>query len=291
LQKLLRGIAELQFEHVQPEVRVVIVENEADGPGRAVCERLKPEFPFPLEHHVEPRRGIPFARNTAIERAGEVDFIAFIDDDEIPDANWLDELLRVQAKHNTDMVAGPVLPLLERTIPGWMVRGAFWNRKRYSTGTPVLPLGTGNVLIRRSSLSDIGEPFDDRLALTGSSDTHLFKRLGLAGCTSVWADDALVHETVPASRCSVHWVCARAYRTGTGFAAITCDLGEYRRPRLYVAYVGLKHLVRGGLGIVPGLILGRHVLVAQLLIIYRGLGMFAWLFGHQYQEYKTIHGR
>ncbi len=291
LERLLTGLFCLEFTSVQPMVKIVIVENEAAGPGKDVSDRLRARSPFPLEFAPEPRRGIPYARNTALELAGEVDFYAILDDDESPDPKWLEELLVAQARYGVDLVSGPVLPVFEQPPPRWIETGRFYLRKRHATGTRVRPVGTNNVLIRRGVVQSLAGPFDERFALTGSSDTHLFKRLERAGCSSVWADEAIVYETIPASRANARWLLRRAYRTGTGFAAITLDLKSARWPRLYVAYLGLKHLVRGFLGAVPGIFLGRAFLVAQGMIVYRGWGMLAGLSGRQYQEYKTIHGK
>ena len=50
-------------------------------------------------HRVEGRRGIPQARNAAVAVALErADFVAFIDDDEVPSPLWLAELLRLRAE-------------------------------------------------------------------------------------------------------------------------------------------------------------------------------------------------
>ena len=70
-------------------------------------------MPWQLVYAVEPRRGIPFGRNTAVRTAGDVDFVAFLDDDETADPAWLVELLRVQRTTGADVVTGTVLPVFE----------------------------------------------------------------------------------------------------------------------------------------------------------------------------------
>ncbi|MEX0939592.1 MAG: glycosyltransferase [Pirellulales bacterium] len=290
LEKLLRGIAALRFEHIQPEVRVVIVENEEDGPGRAVCDRLRPEFPFPLEYHVEPRRGIPFARNTAVERAGEVDFIAFIDDDEVPASNWLDELLRVQSAHDSDLVGGPILPIFERTPPDWISRGRFHEHLRYPTGTRTFPNGTNNVLIRRERLSSIGTPFDEQCALSGGTDSRLFARLGADGATSVWADEAIVHEWIPMSRCTLRWLARRSFRIGINHGSMARDFNPCVRSISRIVGRGSFLVVRGLVTLPVHSIRGKEGVMLSFKYLTRGAGIFCGLLGFRYQEYKTIHG-
>ncbi|MEX0939593.1 MAG: glycosyltransferase family A protein [Pirellulales bacterium] len=291
LERLLKGAAALTFRDTGPDVRVVIVENEADGPGKEVCDRLRPEFPFPLEHYVEPRRGIPFARNAAIERAAEVDFIAFIDDDEVPDPGWLDELLRVQSRHQADLIAGPVVPRFEQTPPTWIVRGGFCDRLRMPTGTSVLPMGTGNLLIRRQALAEMNPPFDERLALTGGSDTHFFQRMKQAGKASVWADEAVVHEWVPTSRMTARWIASRAVRTGVTFSWITRDLEPLPKAVARILWRSAIHVGWGLASLPINLLRGRHSFMLSVKYLLRGLGMLGGLFGYRYEEYRRIHGK
>jgi glycosyltransferase involved in cell wall biosynthesis len=62
--------------------------------GRAVCEELNAELPWPVRYEIEPRRGIPFARNRAVACVvDEADFVAFIDDYEEPMPSWLEASL------------------------------------------------------------------------------------------------------------------------------------------------------------------------------------------------------
>jgi glycosyltransferase involved in cell wall biosynthesis len=291
LERMLLGLSRLEFVRTKPHVKIVIVENEAGGPAAAICDAMRSKCPFPLHFGEEPPRGIPYARDRSLAIAGDVDFYAILDDDESPDPKWLDELLAVQAAYDADLVAGPVLPVFETPPPSWVEQGAFHQRKRFVTGTRTRPNGTNNVLIRRAALPEKPGPFDVAYALSGSDDTHLFKRMDRAGCLSVWCDEAIVYETIPASRTSVRWLCRRSFRTGTGFAAITLEIDAAGRPRWYLFYLGLKHVVRGLLGMIPGVFLGRAFFVAQLMIMYSGFGMLAGLSGRQYQEYKTIHGQ
>ena len=113
-----------------------------------------------MEYHTESRRGIPFARNAAIKYAGDVDFVALIDDDEIPAPLWLDELLRVQNKYGSDLVAGRVETVFEQPPPLWVKLGKFHEHMSLKTGVARLPQGASNLLIRRAALNKIGQPFD-----------------------------------------------------------------------------------------------------------------------------------
>ena len=79
----------MTFAGDPPCVRCIIVENDESGTAATVCDEARAGFRWELESYTEPRRGIPFARNTAVARAlGTADFIAFIDADEVPEPPW-----------------------------------------------------------------------------------------------------------------------------------------------------------------------------------------------------------
>ncbi|UCC32144.1 MAG: glycosyltransferase family 2 protein, partial [Phycisphaerales bacterium] len=97
LQRLLRALNALTFRGDPPDIEVIVVDNDADTSAASVCDLLRRDLNWPLRYEVEPQRGIPFARNRAVACAADTaDFVSFIDDDEVPQPSWLDELLAVQ---------------------------------------------------------------------------------------------------------------------------------------------------------------------------------------------------
>ena len=111
LTRLIRALDALSFQKEPPNLQIIVVDNDSTGSALGVCERLRDDVQWPVEYTREPRRGIPQARNKAVQCAvNQAEFLAFIDDDEVPDMSWLDELLRVQRTHDADVVAGPVVP-------------------------------------------------------------------------------------------------------------------------------------------------------------------------------------
>jgi succinoglycan biosynthesis protein ExoM len=290
LERLLNHLAAQSVDQNTVKLRVIVVENETNGPGRAICENLQPNFPFPLIYNVEPNRGIPFARNTAVALAGDAEFVAFIDDDEWPEPCWLAELLAWQARSKADIVSGPVVPQYESGIPAWVIRGEFHLRHRKPSGTKIVPMSTCNVLIRKSVLDALQPAFDVKFALVGGSDSHFFQRAMQAGYSAIWCDEALAYESVPASRATTGWICRRAYRSGANFARTQFDVQPWYRATRNVAWRITKHLGWGVVGLPLALRKGKAGFVDQLSHVSRAGGIIAGLFGHQYAEYQTIHG-
>lgn len=292
LKRLLQGLSALHFEDPSPEVRVVVVDNDADiQAARAVCDEARASFRWELEYHLEPRRGIPFARNKAIACAKDaVDFIAFIDDDEVPEPNWLDELIRVQREHDADVVTGPVVSHFTSDVPPWIIKGRFFERRRGSTGTRMDRAFTGNILFRTALFDGMDPWFDGRLAFAGGSDVHFLRRVHRAGYGIVWADDAVAREWVPASRVNAGWIVRRAFRIGTSTAFVEFDLRPAVVAAALVLAIGCYRIASGALLLPIGLVLGRHFLVRQVRYVAYGAGLLAGLTGRRYEEYRQTHG-
>ena len=292
LGRLLDGLAALQFEDDahRPDLRIVIVDNDPEGSARPVVEGRLDQIGAPVTYVIEPRRGIPLARNRAVAEAGAAEFAAFIDDDEVPEPRWLDELLRVQRVTGADVVTGPVVAEFEDTPPKWVLRGSFYDRRRFRTGESVGAATTSSVLIARPVLEAHRPPFNEAMRFTGGSDTHFFLRAKQDGFSIVWADDAVVYETIPLSRTTARWILARQYRRGVTFSYCLRELNDSPRRRAKrIGHAGVS-VVRGVGMSVLALVRGRRALVAGLQRVCYGAGMVAGLFGVSYEEYRTHHG-
>jgi succinoglycan biosynthesis protein ExoM len=295
LRRLLEGIERLTFNKVEPPtLRVVLVDNDAQGSAYAVYEDVARRAKYPLSYYIEPRRGISYARNKAIACVeDDVEFVAFIDDDEVPIPTWLDELLNVQMLYEADVVSGPILPKFDFQVPSWILQGGSPARGRYPTGhiidDPIRCARTGNVLVRFKVFREIGQGFDERLALSGSEDTHFFLRAYRDGYKMVWADEAIVHEWVFASRVNMRWILQRSYRYGNAITFCETDLDPSTRTRIL-------GLAKGGVGILRGLWYmrlslrwGRRGLIRSLQWIFYGAGVISGLAGYRYEEYRRPH--
>ncbi len=288
LNRLLGGLEQLRLEsHV--EVRVVVVDNDPSESAREVCEAARDWLRHPLVYRVEKRRGIPQARNAALGIAmGHADFVAFLDDDEIPEPGWLAELLRVQDAYGAAAVRGPVLPVFEASASSWLQR--FFESPRYRTGSHLAGAYTGNVLVSIRSLVTLERLFDERLALMGSSDTELFQRFARRGHRIVWADQAQVIEFVPRSRVRLQWILRRAFRVGTSSAFIDRCCRRSPLGRWHLAAHACWCITKGSLMQLSFAWGGGPAAMQGLQLVSFGAGRFAGLVGFRYEEYRRVHG-
>ncbi len=291
LHRLLGGLQRLRFPSGAPDLRLVVVDNDAEGSARGVCEDARAWLDLPLVYRIEKRRGIPQARNAAVTAALErAEFLAFIDDDEVPGPLWLAELLRVQGETGADAVAGPCLPVFEDRVPRWVERGGFFERPRFAPGARIDHAFTHNVLVRTRALAGLGALFDERMALCGGEDSELFGRFAARGHTIVWADTAAVFEWVPRSRANARWILERAFRVGTSSAFVE----RHRRERPVSATRLLAHggwcLAKGATLLPLGALRGRARAMQALRLAAFGAGRLGGLVGIRREEYRTIHG-
>ena len=291
LARLLHGLGRLRFPEAAPELRVVVVDNDAEGSARAVCEDAQGWLDLPLVHCLEKRRGIPQARNAAVAAALErADFLAFIDDDEVPSPLWLAELLRVQAATGADAVAGPCEPVFEEPVPRWVERGGFFLRARHATGARIGSAFTHNVLVRTRTLARLGSLFDERMALSGGSDVELFRRFAAGGHAIVWADEARVFEWVPRSRANARWILERAFRVGASSAFIDRHRGERPVSRAHLLAHGGWCLAKAATLLPVGALRGRAGAIRALRLAAFGAGRIGGLAGVHREEYRVLHG-
>jgi succinoglycan biosynthesis protein ExoM len=236
---------------------VVIIENDRSPMSREIVERVQATTQVPLKYYLEPRIGIPYARNRSLVEAlaENADWIAMIDDDETAEPNWLVQLYDACKSYHADVATGSV-----RQIPD--VAPPHWWKPLSSLGKPTGFLRrdayTNNVMFHSKLVKADGMAlrFDDRLTF-GADDVDFFRRANGKGARIVTVADVSVVERVPASRLSVRRVLKRTFMV----AAANAYLGVLRDGRTGAV---LKRVVS----------IIRRSLVGLLLLI---VGLPVWL--------------
>jgi glycosyltransferase involved in cell wall biosynthesis len=170
------------------EIDVFVLDNDASATAARVVEDARSRFPFPLHYEHVAKAGLTFVRNRALEIAQDrFDYIAMIDDDEVPEPQWLDELLRTAQRTGVEVVVGPVFPVLSADAPHWI---ATLRAKE----TPVHPdcalIGEGwscNALVSTKAVAALKLRFDPALNFTGGEDQLFFRQMVAGGSTIAFA--------------------------------------------------------------------------------------------------------
>ncbi|MGB8065420.1 MAG: glycosyltransferase [Candidatus Sulfotelmatobacter sp.] len=285
LRDLLHRIAGLTFGRVEkPRIQIVVVDNDELATAREICDAVS--LPWPMHYVVEPKPGITHARNRAIAEAEDTDFIAFIDDDEVPTARWLDELLGTQREFAGDVVSGPVFPKYTPEIPEWVRNGGFFEPRTFPTGTTRNTCACNNALVATHVLKRV-PTFDHDFALSGAEDTDFFLRVRKAGHKIVWSQEAVVFEIVSMSRGSVFWILRREYQTGNGWVFCEASVdGRLSNPAARFAKA-CGHVVIGSAKAVQGFLLFNKIAAVRALQrVTLGTGMLVALAGHRFLAYQ-----
>ncbi len=195
-------------------ISVVVVDNDVEESARVTVARAAAEAPYPMRYVVEPTQNIALARNMALREANG-DFVAFIDDDEIPSEGWLTQLLSTYQRYGADGVLGPVLPRYEVHPPKWVLEGRFFERPSHDTGTCLTwsETRTGNVLLGKHLLTDARNWFRSQFGI-GGEDRDFFRRLIELGYRFVWCSEAKVYERIPPNRWARIFMLKRAIQRG-----------------------------------------------------------------------------
>lgn len=199
LKRLLSKLDEQETEGLF-DYSIVIVDNDRAESARQVVESHARQSKIFIGYYSEPEQNIALARNKAIENhKGE--FIAFIDDDEFPDEQWLLNLFKAVNHYKSDGILGPVLPHFEKEPPKWVKKGRFFDRPSHPAGHVLGWKNTrsGNALLRSELFQEDHKWFDPAFG-SGGEDRDFFKRKIEEGRVFVWCNEAAVYETVPPKR-------------------------------------------------------------------------------------------
>jgi len=257
LTALLEALASQRDLHILWEV--VVVDNDAaESASHTIARARARHTHLIIRDAVEPVQSIAEVRNRAVS-ISRGRWIAFIDDDEVPEEGWLSHLILAAGRYHADGVFGPVLPVLPNGTADWIRRGQFFDRPRHASGTvvPVGELRTGNCLISRAVLGSVEGPFDLAFGLSGGEDSSLLAVLRDRGARFLWCDEARVREQVPLERVSLSYLLRRALADG-----MTHARGQIRVRRgasgWVLALKGLAQLVLGLLAAPFMALRGRH---------------------------------
>jgi glycosyltransferase involved in cell wall biosynthesis len=195
----------------QFDFTVTVVDNNSTDATRETVARLAEEFRGRARYLFEPRPGKSHAVNAGIA-ATEGEVIAFADDDQVMDGEWLAAIHRAIAD-GFDYVTGRVLGEWEIEPPAWYddrLRGAIsvhdgGDRRIPHEGNEARQgFSGGNSALRRAAIERVGGYRAELGKLAGSfatnEDGELLLRLREAGFRGVYEPEMLVYHRVPRER-------------------------------------------------------------------------------------------
>ena len=266
-------------------IEIVVIDNDPTGSAAGVVAGLVAESPCPLVYHHEPRPGVATARNAGLGRTA-APLIAFLDDDEAAEADWLARLIAAREALGTDVVFGPI----QGRVPegtGWAAAylERFFGREG-PVGTQVIDhaYGCGNSLMLRDTALPGATPFDPAADRSGGEDDALFQALEARGGTFGWAADAWVDEFAPPHRATMRYALARAFAYGQSPSQLAA---RDRKPVAVVRWmlIGAAQTVVWSAASIALSAIGSPRRAQMMDRTARGLGKVLWFKGFEPQFY------
>jgi len=267
---------------------VVVVDNHPSENGRPVVEGLA-SAASPIRYVADPVRNMSALRNRGFAEA-RGRWVAFVDDDEVADPNWLDELIGAALDTGAQIAVGPRLARFAAgRPPAWDPTGAQFARDLHlpdraqidltaADGKPRYGLGTGNSAFDMAAcFPDGAAPMRLEFGDAGGEDAELFVRLHREGRQLVWAAKAFVTETVPEHRTRAAYRLLRVRRETQHYCAIYLDGTPHPGPvRATLVFKGLAQLSVGFALAVAGLEFGSERRLTGRNLMAHGLGKLTW---------------
>lgn len=297
LARLLDVLERVDFGDLAPaSVEVLIVDNRPDGRVRTLCAQHAARLSIPLGYAEETQPGISFARNRAVAeaRARGADFVAFLDDDDLPERDWLRQLLDVQRSTRADLVFGFWRLPGDLKLPDRLRQTRYFQppdpdaRNRY--GLPAWA-GTYNLLVSMAaleSLSGPAGPFLPEFAHSSGEDSDLFIRADRAGFSHACAPQSIVVRTWEPERLTLRGILRRGFVLG----GARVHLARAHQPAAQTRRLVWSSWRKLGKSLLqlPLAIAGRGGLVDPMLATAQALGeIYAWT-GQRYTYYLRRRG-
>jgi succinoglycan biosynthesis protein ExoM len=277
---------------------ILIVDNDAAGSALPAVEAARSTMPMPIHYAVETRRGIANARNRVLEEALSLSasFLAFIDDDEYMQPDWLLALYRKMQETGADAVGSDVFWDLPPDAPAWahalptsQKYEELYGRKAKKRKPRIYP-STNNVLMKARIFGELGIRFDLSYGLAAGEDLDFFIRAKAAGATYAFTPDAAILEHVPPSRLTLRWRFSR----WINFSSVNVKMHALQSGRSsawhHYFFRAIPGFITGPAILAVAPFAGPQTLLRGLKHLGGSIGVMKGLFGQVADEYRTTHG-
>ncbi|SQD77686.1 glycosyltransferase family 2 protein [Moritella yayanosii] len=237
----LRSIAALQLpDHVTLEV--IVVDNDEHAYAEMLVKGQANVMDMPVYYRQETAKNIALARNCSINNT-KGEWVAFIDDDEVADPDWLAQLLSTAQTFQADAVFGRVKSTYPSHTPQWIIDSGVFERPAVSNGQEVSSGATNSTLVSQAAIKKYQLKFDSDYGLTGGEDADFFYRLYQHGGKLVCSNEAYVSEEVASNRLNINYLLRRAIRIGETYTRYRIQQAPLANKLAYFTDVLIKLII------------------------------------------------
>lgn len=224
LKSTLQSVVNLYFDPVLFEI--IVVDNGSDDHSHDVFASIKQYGRCKMVYAREEILGLSHARNKGIVLA-EGEIVAFLDDDELVDPNWLKELIKpYDSDEQIACVGGKIIPVFpDNKYPMWYskdIQGFFGGvdhgEQIHEVNFPIEYIGGGNMSFNRQLILDAGM-FNVRLGIIGASsysgeENELALRIKNKGFKVLYNPFAITYHLIESERISKQFYYKRLFQSG-----------------------------------------------------------------------------
>lgn len=198
-------------------IEIVVADNSAEGTAQKQVDEAREISKFPIKYTIVPNAGVSNARNAAIT-ISEGTYIAYLDDDQEADPNWLLNMMNESRKTGAAVVFSKVIGKSSTVLPNQKARIDFFSRAHNDapSGPTDKFYGCGASLLNLNLIESDLMSFDPAHNHTGGEDDALFSKIQKAGGTFAWCKEAIMYENVPKERMSKLYIARRSFGFGQG---------------------------------------------------------------------------
>ena len=266
-------------------VEIIVVDNSPDHDLR---DFTPPAGRFPVHVVSEPEPGISAARNKALDmaRARGAAFLAYIDDDELAEPDWLATLLTKQQETDADVVVGVVRGKPGPEAPAWMAAASVFDTLPPDHDRPIGAGFSCNILFRLAAAD--GLRFNADFGLTGGEDTYFFAQMHKSGAKFAQAWNAVVNEPTAPERAKLSWLLRRWTREAISEGEVALRLNLTTKAKMLAQgaarFVGGAGLAAVMLPVSFGADFGRSA--KYMRVAARGVGFMMSARRARIEEYR-----
>jgi glycosyltransferase involved in cell wall biosynthesis len=142
---------------------ILVIDNNSKDATAAIVQAFQADFPCPIHYYLEAQQGAAYARKRAIQVA-QSDLIGFLDDDNLPDPNWVMEAYRFAQTHpNAGAYASQIHaefevtppPNFQRILPFLAITERGSKPLRYERHQRILPPSAGLVVRKPAWINNV----------------------------------------------------------------------------------------------------------------------------------------
>ncbi len=256
---------------------VLVVDDLSSDNTVEVVKEIAAWAPVTVRYILEEGKGYTHVLNRAVQEF-HGQWLAFFDDDQMCDRNWLQQLFAVTQQEEVGIVGGPICVDLPQSVLagiGPVCRNLYGetpdiaNPELFEDSNP-LSFG-GNRMVARYVFEQLGT-FDESM-LTGGCDRDFLLRAEAAGVPMGWAPGALGRHQIPDYRFTYEFIKWYSLQFGISFAHIDEKRWSLLRAALGgVARVGQALLVNLPLMIKAKIQKNKSETLDRQALLWRAVG-------------------